>query len=202
MDDQKNENVLALVAMVFPPRLPSLLISTIPKQVKWSEKPSNNGTHSVVITTLQSQSLTLSLNDSALNPANTAEWTAPIRAQARKAAVACHVIGRLGVSCTLGGCSFLNLNSSPFSTSMGLRHGEEKERRKGGRRFRSCYRAPTLDLLDRNSIPLLNPPRFKYIRNLTSLFHQFPKTNFSRFGSFIRFVDDSCFFWVGVEMSV
>jgi len=58
------------------------------------------------MTTLQSQSLTLSLNDSALNPANTAEWTAPIRAQARKADVACHVIGRLGVSLALI-CFFL-----------------------------------------------------------------------------------------------
>lgn len=52
-------------------------------------------THSVVMTTLHSQSCTRSLSDSALKPANTAEWTAPILAQARKAAAACHVIGRL-----------------------------------------------------------------------------------------------------------
>lgn len=49
----------------------------------------------MVMTTLQSESATRSLNDSALNPAKTAEWTAPILAQARKAAVACHVMGRL-----------------------------------------------------------------------------------------------------------
>jgi hypothetical protein len=50
------------------------------------------------MTTLHSQSLTLSRRDSALNPAKTAEWTAPILAHARKAAAACHVMGRLNVS--------------------------------------------------------------------------------------------------------
>jgi hypothetical protein len=168
-------------------------------------------TYSVVMTTLQSQSLTLSLNDSALNPANTAEWTAPILAQARNAAVACHVIGRLGVSLNLGNCSL-----SPFSPLVTFvdfgKEGRRKEGKKGrgarmkeGRRKSSCCTtssALSLDLLDRNSIPLLNPPRLKYISNLTSLLHQFPKTNFSRFGGFIRFVDYGCFIGVGVEMSV
>jgi len=55
----------------------------------------------VVMTTLHSQSLTLSLRLSALNPAKTAEWTAPILAHAKNAAAACQVIGRLIVSCTL-----------------------------------------------------------------------------------------------------
>lgn len=52
-------------------------------------------TYSVVMTTLHSQSFTRSLKLSALNPANTAEWTAPTLAHARKAAAACQVIGRL-----------------------------------------------------------------------------------------------------------
>jgi hypothetical protein len=81
------------------------------------------------MTTLQSQSLTLSLNDSALNPANTAEWTAPIRAQARKAAVACHVIGRLGVSLVLGLCSFFSFLYAILVTFIGF--GKEERRKKG-----------------------------------------------------------------------
>jgi hypothetical protein len=79
------------------------------------------------MTTLQSQSLTLSLKDSALNPANTAEWTAPILAQARKAAVACHVIGRLGVS-SVPGIRSLSSSSVTFAD-----FGKE-DRRKEGRR--------------------------------------------------------------------
>jgi len=169
-------------------------------------------TYSVVITTLQSQSLTLSLRDSALNPANTAEWTAPIRAQARKAAVACHVIGRLGVSLVLSHIfiftpsSLLVLLASLCSCSnQEWPRKQVKKRKKERRKEEDSGRAIALPLphsLDRNSIPLLNPPRLEYISNLTSLLHQFPKTDFSRFGSFIRFVDYSCFFWVGVEMSV
>lgn len=109
------------------------------------------------MTTLQSQSLTLSLNDSALNPANTAEWTAPIRAQARKAAVACHVIGRLGVSLVLGHC--------PFSFFIpAIKSNRQSEGRGGSEEgIRSCCTtrsAHSLDLLDRNSIPFLNPPPF------------------------------------------
>ncbi len=46
-------------------------------------------TYSVVMTTRHLQSWARSRSDSALNPANTVEWTAPIRAQARKAAAAC-----------------------------------------------------------------------------------------------------------------
>ena len=51
-------------------------------------------THSDVMTTLHSQSMHRSRSDSAEKPAKTTEWTAPIRAQARKAAAACQVIGR------------------------------------------------------------------------------------------------------------
>jgi len=110
-EERRIDDLLALVAIVFPPRLPSLYISTDPSP-KTGRK---QGTYSVVMTTLQSQSLTLSLRDSALNPAKTALWTAPIRAQARKAAVACHVMGRLFVS----SISFLVIfpPSYPFETS-------------------------------------------------------------------------------------
>lgn len=55
-----------LVAIVLPPRLPS----------------------SVVMTTRALQSTTRSRRASALKPAKTTEWTAPMRAQARKAMAA------------------------------------------------------------------------------------------------------------------
>lgn len=87
---------MALVAIVFPPRLPSLQghnesprVSTIVGGREMEES-----THSEVMTTLHSQSTHRSLSDSAENPAKTTEWTAPILAQAKKAAAACQVMGR------------------------------------------------------------------------------------------------------------
>lgn len=89
-------STMALVAIVFPPRLPSLQghnesprVSTIVGGREMEES-----THSEVMTTLHSQSTHRSLSDSAENPAKTTEWTAPILAQAKKAAAACQVMGR------------------------------------------------------------------------------------------------------------
>jgi hypothetical protein len=56
--------------------------------------------------------------------------------------------------------------------------------------------------LDRNRITLLHTPRFQDICNFTSLLHQFPKRDFSRFGRFISFVDDGRLVGVGVVVSV
>ena len=66
-------NVLALVAIVFPPLFPSLPLALSQSMDRVAKTKDGERTHSVVMTTLQSQSLTLSLNDSALNPAKTAE---------------------------------------------------------------------------------------------------------------------------------
>ena len=75
----KAASTIAFVAIVFPPRRPS----------------------SVVISKRDAQSRTRSRRDSAENPAKTTEWTAPIRAQAKKAAAACHVSRlRRCVSCS------------------------------------------------------------------------------------------------------
>ena len=63
---------MTFVAIVFPPRRPS----------------------SEVMSTRDLQSFMRSRSDSAEKPAKTTECTAPMRAHARKAATACHVIGR------------------------------------------------------------------------------------------------------------
>ena len=65
-------SAIAFVAIVLPPRRPS----------------------SDVMSTRDLQSWTRSRSDSAENPANTTECTAPMRAHARKVATACHVMGR------------------------------------------------------------------------------------------------------------
>lgn len=67
------------------------MVSSSESTVKMEE---GGRTNSEVITTRHSQSWARSLRDSAENPAKTTEWTAPILAQARKAAAACQVMGR------------------------------------------------------------------------------------------------------------
>lgn len=83
-------STICFVAIDFPPRRPSLRISGLSALAVCGPVP----THSVVMITLHSQSFTRSRSDSALNPAKTAECTAPIRAHARNAAAACHVMGK------------------------------------------------------------------------------------------------------------
>ena len=78
-------------------------------------------TYSVVMTTVHSQSFTRSRKDSAENPANTAECTAPILAQAKKAATACQVMGRLLINTARPVPAHYRLTASPFFTPQLLR---------------------------------------------------------------------------------
>ena len=65
-------SAITFVAIVFPPRRPSSDVMRMRDLQSWMR----------------------SRSDSAEKPAKTTEWTAPMRAHARKAATACHVIGR------------------------------------------------------------------------------------------------------------
>jgi hypothetical protein len=126
--------------------------------------------------TLHSQSLTLSRRDSALNPAKTAEWTAPILAQARNAAAACHVIGRLRSA------------SVTKSHSTARRQHQTKSR----------HEYP----LNGHIIAFLDSPFFEHIRQPACLPHELCKRDLTGLGRLVRFIDDRCLLGVGIEMSV